>query len=140
MSENPPSPFLRKNDVSGVAGPPRELTGYGEHLPMVRWTNDAKVAINIVVNLEEGSEKSYAMGDGVNEEMHELPFHQYVSRDLAKESFFEYGSRAGPTCAPLFSSRPPFRLISSSFARFARAPKNCISLPIRMAETQQAIA
>lgn len=95
MSENPPSPFLRKNDVSGVAGPPRELTGYGEHLPMVRWTNDAKVAINIVVNLEEGSEKSYAMGDGVNEEMHELPFHQYVSRDLAKESFFEYGSRAG---------------------------------------------
>lgn len=89
------SGFLRNRDFQEIDGPPREIVGYGETPPRIRWSDDAKVAINVVVNVEEGSEKSHAMGDGENEEMHELPFHQYVSRDLAKESFFEYGSRAG---------------------------------------------
>lgn len=87
--------FLRNNDVEDFDGPPRDLVGYGEHPPVVRWNNDAKVAINIVVNEEEGSEKTFAMGDGANDEMYELPFEQDSSRDLAKESMYEYGSRAG---------------------------------------------
>src|SRR5699024_3442309 len=87
--------FLRSTDLANVPGPDRELRGYGEKPPVIRWANGAKVAVNIVINLEEGSELTYAMGDGCNEEMHELPFHQYVSRDLGKESFFEYGSRTG---------------------------------------------
>jgi len=87
--------FLRNDDVELFDGPHRELVGYGEHLPMVRWENGAKVAINIVINEEEGSEKTYAMGDNVNDDMYELPFQQDLSRDLAKESMYEYGSRAG---------------------------------------------
>jgi peptidoglycan/xylan/chitin deacetylase (PgdA/CDA1 family) len=78
-----------------VEGPPRELVGYGEHPPTVRWENDAKVAVQIVVNYEEGSEKTFAMGDGENDILYELPFKLDDQRDLAVESMYEYGTRAG---------------------------------------------
>ncbi len=87
--------FFRQADVADVPGPSRDLVGYGEFPPRVRWANDAKVAIQIVVNYEEGSEKSFAMGDGVNEGMYELPFAVDGQRDLAVESMYEYGARAG---------------------------------------------
>ena len=86
--------FFMTTDIS-VEGPPRELVGYGEHPPKVRWENDAKVAVQIVINYEEGSEKSFAMGDRVNDIMYELPFALEGQRDLAVESMYEYGSRAG---------------------------------------------
>jgi len=72
MTMNPQ--FFRRTDLADVPGPPRELTGYGEHPPRVRWQNNAKVAVQIVVNYEEGSEKTFAMGDQVNDGMYELPF------------------------------------------------------------------
>jgi peptidoglycan/xylan/chitin deacetylase (PgdA/CDA1 family) len=78
-----------------VDGPPRELVGYGEHPPKIRWHDDARVAVQIVLNYEEGSEKTYAMGDDVNEGLYELPFKVEGQRDLAIESAYEYGSRAG---------------------------------------------
>lgn len=89
------SRWYRNDDVTGIAGPDREIEGHGANPPVVRWNQGAKLAINIVVNYEEGSEHSFAMGDGRNEGMHEIPFHVEGQRDLAKESFFEYGSRAG---------------------------------------------
>jgi peptidoglycan/xylan/chitin deacetylase (PgdA/CDA1 family) len=93
MTSNPQ--FFRRDDVEGVPGPPRDLIGYGEHPPRVRWKDDAKVALQLVVNYEEGSEKTFAMGDGVNDGMYELPFAVDDQRDLAVESMYEYGSRAG---------------------------------------------
>jgi peptidoglycan/xylan/chitin deacetylase (PgdA/CDA1 family) len=87
--------FLRRTDVDGFAGPPRELVGYGEHPPRIRWDGDVKVAIQAVVNYEEGSEKTYAMGDDENDGLYELPFAVEGQRDLAVESMYEYGSRAG---------------------------------------------
>ena len=87
--------FFRQSDIDGVPGPLRELVGYGEHPPLVRWQNGAKVAVQIVVNYEEGSEKSFAMGDQVNDGMYELPFAVDDQRDLAVESMYEYGSRVG---------------------------------------------
>jgi len=87
-------PFFRRTD-SEVAGPPRELLGYGEHPPMVRWQGDGKVAVQFVVNYEEGSEKTYAMRDDENDGLYELPFAVEGQRDLAVESMYEYGSRAG---------------------------------------------
>src|ERR1700691_3255714 len=88
--------FFRRTDLeSGVPGPARELVGYGEHPPKVRWANEAKVAIQIVINYEEGSEKTFAMGDGVNDGLYELPFAVDDQRDLAVESMYEYGTRAG---------------------------------------------
>jgi peptidoglycan/xylan/chitin deacetylase (PgdA/CDA1 family) len=87
--------FLRRTDVAGFAGPPRELVGYGEHPPRIRWDGDVKVAIQAVVNYEEGSEKTYPMGDEENDGLYELPFAVEGQRDLAVESMYEYGSRAG---------------------------------------------
>lgn len=86
--------FFRRAD-SEVAGPAREIVGYGEHPPLVRWHRDAKVAVQLVVNYEEGSEKTYAMGDNTNDILYELPFALEGQRDLAVESMYEYGSRAG---------------------------------------------
>jgi peptidoglycan/xylan/chitin deacetylase (PgdA/CDA1 family) len=86
--------FFRRKDFD-VTGPPREIVGYGEHPPMIRWGGDAKVAIQLVVNYEEGSEKTYAMGDNENDILYELPFALEGQRDLAVESMYEYGSRAG---------------------------------------------
>src|ERR1700751_888665 len=93
MTGNPQ--FFRQTDIADVPGPPRDLVGYGEHPPRVRWQNGAKVAVQIVINYEEGSEKTFAMGDGVNDGMYELPFAVDDQRDLAVESMYEYGSRAG---------------------------------------------
>jgi peptidoglycan/xylan/chitin deacetylase (PgdA/CDA1 family) len=90
----PADSFFRRTD-SDVAGPPREIAGYGEHPPLIRWNGDAKVAIQLVVNYEEGSEKSFAMADNTNDILYELPFALEGQRDLAVESMYEYGSRAG---------------------------------------------
>ncbi len=88
------SQFFQNRDFP-VEGPPRELVGYGEHPPVVQWEGGAKVAVQIVINYEEGSEKTYAMGDGVNDILYELPFAIDGQRDLAVESMYEYGTRAG---------------------------------------------
>jgi len=93
MKMNPQ--FFRNTDIDDVPGLPRELVGYGEHPPRVRWQKGAKVAVQVVVNYEEGSEKTFAMGDRMNDGMYELPFAVDDQRDLAVESMYEYGSRAG---------------------------------------------
>ncbi len=85
--------FVREDKKT--AGPPRDLTGYGERPPKVTWPGDAKVAVQIVVNYEEGSEKSYPMGDDTNDIFHEFSYVLESGRDLAVESVYEYGSRAG---------------------------------------------
>jgi len=90
-----PQFFKTTDDMTGIPGPARDLIGYGEHPPVVRWAGGAKVAINIVVNDEEGSEKTYPMGDAMNDEMYEMPWHVDGQRDLAVESMYEYGARAG---------------------------------------------
>src|SRR5882724_7524107 len=69
MKVNPQ--FFRNTDIDDVPGLPRELVGYGEHPPRVRWLNGAKVAVQVVVNYEEGSEKTFAMGDQTNDGMYE---------------------------------------------------------------------
>ena len=86
--------FFQTRDFP-VAGPPREIVGYGEHPPRVRWEGDARVAVQIVINYEEGSEKTFAMGDGENDILYELPFALEGQRDLAVETMYEYGTRAG---------------------------------------------
>ena len=75
---------------------PRNFTGYGRNPPRVKWPGDARIAISIVVNYEEGSEYSTLDGDETHEVNNEVPSPVPVSqRDLANESFFEYGSRGG---------------------------------------------
>jgi len=79
-----------------VPGPRRVFTGYGRRQPKVVWPNGAKVAVNLVVNYEEGSEYSKPAGDGRNEGLAEIPYVMDAEyRDLCSESVYEYGSRAG---------------------------------------------
>lgn len=85
-------PFKDQN----VPGPKRDLIGYGRHVPRVRWPDGARVAINLVLNYEEGSEYSHPAGDGRNDGLTEVLYTvDPAYRDLAAESVFEYGSRAG---------------------------------------------
>jgi peptidoglycan/xylan/chitin deacetylase (PgdA/CDA1 family) len=78
--------------------PKRDFTGYGAKPPDPDWPNGARLAVNFVMNYEEGSEPSVQDGEGFTElgltEAHGL--NQGVKgRDLAGESMFEYGSRVG---------------------------------------------
>jgi peptidoglycan/xylan/chitin deacetylase (PgdA/CDA1 family) len=79
-----------------ASGPVRDFVGYGRDIPVVRWPHDARVVVSLCLNYEEGSERSFAAGDGVNENSGEnsRSFPANV-RNLAMESVFEYGSRAG---------------------------------------------
>ena len=74
----------------------RDFIGYGPFPPVVEWPNNARIAISLVVNYEEGSEYSILDSDPAGETMGEVPSPVPVGeRDLANESFFEYGSRVG---------------------------------------------
>lgn len=77
-------------------GPSRDFVGYGRTPPVVKWPNGAKVAVNLALNYEEGSEYSHARGDGRNETLGEIAYgFPATQRDLCVESVYEYGSRAG---------------------------------------------
>jgi allantoinase len=69
----------------------RDFIGYGTKPPVVTWPGDCSVALNVVINFEEGAERSVAAGDAFGEPG-EDPVHA-GQRDLAMESTFEYGSR-----------------------------------------------
>jgi peptidoglycan/xylan/chitin deacetylase (PgdA/CDA1 family) len=74
----------------------RDFIGYGRKIPQVRWPQDARIAVSIVVNYEEGSEYSLLDGDHHHETNGEVPSPVPLNqRDLFNESFFEYGSRVG---------------------------------------------
>lgn len=77
-------------------GPKRDYVGYGPDVPDIRWPGGARIALNIVVSYEEGSEQSKLLGDEANEGMVDLPHGlPHSERDLAVESQYEYGSRVG---------------------------------------------
>jgi peptidoglycan/xylan/chitin deacetylase (PgdA/CDA1 family) len=82
---------------SAIAGPARDLIGYGAEVPVVRWPNGARVAVSIILNWEEGSELSFFNGDAKNPQgLLENPASTGPDiRDLGAESVFEYGSRVG---------------------------------------------
>ena len=74
----------------------RDFIGYGANPPDVQWPNGARIAGSVVVNYEEGSEYSILDGDPAGETSGESPSPAGPGeRDLANESFFEYGSRVG---------------------------------------------
>jgi allantoinase len=75
---------------------PRDMVGYGGNPPDPKWPNGARLALNFVMNFEEGSEPSFADGDGFSEgSLTEAGPQGLKGRDLAAESMFEYGSRVG---------------------------------------------
>ena len=74
----------------------RDLVGYGNNVPQIRWPGDAQIAVSLVINYEEGSERNPLDGDPYHESNNEVPSPvPPAQRDLFNESFFEYGSRVG---------------------------------------------
>lgn len=73
----------------------RDFRGYGTNPPAIRWPNGARLAVSVVVNVEEGAELSLGMGDERNESVYEVVEEVRGARDLCMESHFEYGTRAG---------------------------------------------
>ncbi|TMH17294.1 MAG: allantoinase PuuE [Betaproteobacteria bacterium] len=76
---------------------PRDLIGYGAHPPHARWPGGARIAVQIVLNYEEGSENCVLHGDAGSETfLSEIIGAQpFAMRHLSMESLYEYGSRAG---------------------------------------------
>lgn len=72
----------------------RDLVGYGGRPPHPRWPGDARVAVSVVVNFEEGAELSVSEGDPRNEGIYEVE-HRLDGPDPCIESHFDYGTRAG---------------------------------------------
>jgi peptidoglycan/xylan/chitin deacetylase (PgdA/CDA1 family) len=76
----------------------RDLVGYGAAPPDMTWPGGARLAVNFVLNYEEGSEYSIPDGDGRSDATLTEVAQARVPvglRDLAAESMFEYGSRVG---------------------------------------------
>ena len=76
----------------------RDLIGYGPNPPDPKWPGGARLAINFVVNFEEGSEPSVQDGEGYTETGLTESSTSSIGlkgRDLAGEGMFEYGSRVG---------------------------------------------
>lgn len=88
------------SDFNSMKYGPRELEGYGEKPPNPMWPENAKIAVQIVINYEEGSESTPVNGDNLTETLaSELgpgitPIEGGV-RDVNMESLYEYGSRCG---------------------------------------------
>ena len=77
---------------------PRDLVGYGRNPPDPRWPGEARVAVQFVLNYEEGGENCVLHGDAASEEfLSEITGAQPLKgvRHMNMESIYEYGSRAG---------------------------------------------
>jgi allantoinase len=72
----------------------RDMRGYGGRPPAVRWPGDARVAVSVVVNLEEGAELAIADGDERNEGAYEVLDPLTGRPDLCLRSHYDYGTRA----------------------------------------------
>jgi allantoinase len=76
---------------------PRDLVGYGRHPPHPQWPNGARIAVQFVLNYEEGAENCVLDGDPASEVfLSEIVNAQpFPLRHMSMESLYEYGSRAG---------------------------------------------
>jgi allantoinase len=76
---------------------PRDLIGYGQTPPHAQWPGQARIALQFVLNYEEGGENSVLHGDPASETfLSEIIGAQaFPARHMSMESLYEYGSRAG---------------------------------------------
>ncbi len=76
---------------------PRDLAGYGRNPPHAHWPGNARVAVQFVLNYEEGGENSVLHGDAGSEQFLSEMFNppSFAARHLSMEGIYEYGSRAG---------------------------------------------
>jgi putative urate catabolism protein len=76
---------------------PRDLIGYGRNPPQAHWPGGARIAVQFVLNYEEGGENCVLHGDAGSERFLSeiVGAESYPARHMSMESLFEYGSRVG---------------------------------------------
>ena len=76
---------------------PRDLIGYGKEVPHAQWPNGARIAVQFVLNYEEGGENNVLHGDAGSEQFLSEMFNpaSYPDRHISMEGIYEYGSRTG---------------------------------------------
>ncbi len=76
---------------------PRDLRGYGRDVPHARWPANARIALQFVLNYEEGGENNPLHGDAASEVFLSeiVGAAAFPNRHMSMESMYEYGSRAG---------------------------------------------
>lgn len=76
---------------------PRDLIGYGSKPPHPQWPGQARIALQFVLNYEEGAENCVLHGDRTSEQFLSeiVGSAAYEDRHMSMESIYEYGSRAG---------------------------------------------
>ena len=89
---------MDKKIIQSLNNYPRNMTGYGQNSIYPNWPNKARVAVQFVLNYEEGGENSILHGDNSSEaflsEIVGAKPYEGV-RHMSMESIYEYGSRAG---------------------------------------------
>ncbi|NQW08537.1 MAG: polysaccharide deacetylase family protein [Alphaproteobacteria bacterium] len=73
----------------------RDLLGYGDRRPDPQWPDNARLAVSIVVNVEEGAELSVSLGDERNESVYDIVEEVTGAPDPCKDTHFDYGTRSG---------------------------------------------
>lgn len=76
---------------------PRDLAGYGRHPPHADWPGGARIAVQFVLNLEEGGENCVLHGDAGSEQFLSeiIGAAAYPARHMSMESIYEFGPRVG---------------------------------------------
>ena len=76
---------------------PRDLVGYGRNPPQANWPVHARIAVQFVLNYEEGGENATLHGDTGSEQFLSEMFNppSFADRHLTMEGIYEYGSRVG---------------------------------------------
>ncbi|HYE40777.1 MAG TPA: allantoinase PuuE, partial [Ramlibacter sp.] len=88
---------MKKKMYDATADYPRDLVGYGRNPPHAQWPGQARVAVQFVLNYEEGGENCVLHGDAGSEQFLSEMFNPpaFPGRHLSMEGIYEYGSRAG---------------------------------------------
>ncbi|VTM89341.1 putative urate catabolism protein [Raoultella ornithinolytica] len=83
--------------TSAAQNYPRDLRGYAGQPPHAQWPNQARIAVQFVLNYEEGAENHVLHGDAGSEQFLSdiIGAASYPDRHMSMDSLYEYGSRAG---------------------------------------------
>src|SRR4029078_2844412 len=96
-STRPSGGYSRSVRCADMDGYPRDIVGYGPTPTDARWPSGAAIAVQFVLNYEEGAENCVIDGDAASETfLSEMtPATAFPDRHMSMESLYEYGSRAG---------------------------------------------
>jgi peptidoglycan/xylan/chitin deacetylase (PgdA/CDA1 family) len=97
MQRSAAKPTPREGRAKSDRDPARDFIGYGANPPHPQWPGNARIAVNLNLNIEAGGEHSILEGDGHSENLlTDIGFPSYANRRSPMvESAFEYGTRVG---------------------------------------------